>query len=157
MLTLIVARARHGAIGRDGDIPWHLPSDLRMFQRETLGGALVMGRATWESLPVKPLSRRLNIVVSRDSKLTDHVVPDVEAALALARAEGYHRVYGIGGAGIYGALLPLANRLMLTEIDLEVPDADTFFPDFDETEWKELGRATVTGEGVTGVVRELLR
>ncbi len=63
MLTLVVARAKGGAIGRDGDIPWHAPEDLKMFQRETLGGALVMGRRTWESLPVKPLKNRLNIVV----------------------------------------------------------------------------------------------
>ena len=156
MITLIVARDRNGAIGKDGDIPWHLPGDLKMFQRETTGGAIIMGRATWESLPVKPLKNRLNIVVSRDTSLTDHVVASVEEAVALARAEGYFRIYGIGGAGIYSAMLPMADRLLLTEVETEVDGADTFFPKVDEAEWRELSSAR--GEGEPGyLVRELVR
>ncbi|CAN0153304.1 unnamed protein product, partial [Chrysoparadoxa australica] len=73
MITLIAAHDRNRAIGKDGDIPWHLPEDLAMFKRETLGGALIMGRRTWESLPFKPLPKRLNIVVSRDKGLTEQV------------------------------------------------------------------------------------
>ena len=156
MITLIVARDRNGAIGRDGDIPWHLPGDLKMFQRETTGGALIMGRATWESLPVKPLKNRLNIVVSRDASLTDHVVGSVAEAVELARSEGYFRLYGIGGAGIYKEMLPLAHRLLLTEVDLEVEGADTWFPEVDEADWREL--SSLKGEGDVGyLVRELVR
>ena len=157
MLTLIVARAHHGAIGRDGDIPWQLPADLRMFQRETLGGARGMGRGTWDSLPVKPLGRRLNIVVSRDSTLTDHVVPDVEAALALARAEGYHRVYGIGGAGIYREMLAYADRLLITEVDTEVTAPDTHFPEVLDADWRLIGTTLLRTEAPRCAVRELLR
>src|SRR5690606_3827854 len=91
MLSLVVARARNGAIGKDGAIPWHLPEDLRMFQRETTGGALIMGRRTWESLPVKPLKNRLNCGISRDESLADHVFPDMPAALEFCRREGWHR------------------------------------------------------------------
>ena len=64
MLTLIAARARNGAIGKDGTLPWHIPEDLKFFKRETLGGAIIMGRRTWESLPFKPLKDRLNLVVT---------------------------------------------------------------------------------------------
>lgn len=78
MLTLIVARARNSAIGKDNDIPWFAPEDLAMFKRETVGGAMIMGRNTWESLPVKPLKSRLNVVVSRDASLTEHVSTSVQ-------------------------------------------------------------------------------
>jgi len=137
VITLIAARARNGAIGRDNTIPWNIPADFRMFQRETLGGAVIMGRRTWESLPVRPLKNRYNIVVSGDAHLdiAATVVPSVAAALDAAKTAGYTRVYGIGGAGIYAALLPFAHRLLLTEIDTTIPDADTFFPAVDMAEW----------------------
>ncbi len=139
MITLIAARARNGAIGKDNRIPWHIPEDLALFKRETLGGAIVMGRRTWESLPFKPLKDRLNIVVSRDTTLTEHVVPSVEHAIALAQSQGYFRIYGIGGQGIYEALLPLAHRLLITEVDTVVEDADAFFPEVGEG-WREVSR-----------------
>ena len=125
MLSLIVARARNGAIGRAGAIPWDVPEDLKSFQRETLGGAVIMGRKTWESLPVKPLPRRLNIVVSARTGVAELVAPDVRAAVALAYERGHDRVYGIGGARIYQEMLPLADRLLISEVGLDVPDADT--------------------------------
>ena len=87
MLSLVVARARNGAIGKDNLIPWHAPEDLAFFQRETTGGAIIMGRKTWESLPFKPLKNRLNCVVSSDKSLTEHVFATPEAALAFARAQ----------------------------------------------------------------------
>ncbi|WP_407492213.1 dihydrofolate reductase [Pseudooceanicola sp. MF1-13] len=155
MITLIVARDRNGAIGKDGDIPWHLPGDLKMFQRETTGGAVIMGRATWESLPVKPLKSRLNIVVSRDASLAEHVVGSVEDAIALARSEGYFRIYGIGGAGIYKEMLPLADRLLLTEVDCAVEGADTWFPEVAEADWREIARSKGAGD-VGYLVRELV-
>lgn len=157
MLTLIAARARNGAIGKEGDIPWHAPEDLAMFQRETLGGALIMGRRTWQSLPVKPLKGRMNIVVSRETGLAETVVDSVDAALQAAHAAGHRRVYGIGGESIYRDLLPLAHRLLLTEVDLEIAGADAFFPDVAEAEWRELGRAVLREGGPRCELRELLR
>lgn len=136
MITLIVARARNGAIGKDNDIPWHAPEDLKAFQRETLGGAVIMGRNTWDSLPFKPLKNRLNIVVSSNPEAAEIVVPSIEAAIALAQAEGYVRIYGIGGAGIYKGMLDLADRLMITEVDLEVAEADAYFPTFNADDWR---------------------
>ena len=108
MLTLIVARARNGAIGKGNTIPWHAPEDLAAFQRETTGGAVIMGRRTWESLPFKPLKNRLNIVVSRDASVWETVAPSPQAAVEMAAAAGYARLYGIGGSSVYATLLPLA-------------------------------------------------
>jgi len=157
MLSLIVARARNGAIGKDGDIPWSLPEDLKFFQRETTGGAIIMGRRTWESLPFKPLKNRLNCVVSSADIDGVHVARDPQAALGYCAAEGYRRVYGIGGEGIYRALLPLADRLLVTEVDVEIDGADAFFPDFDPDEWIELGNLCLRPEGPRAVAREWLR
>ena len=157
MITLIVARAQNGAIGKDGQIPWHLPADLAAFKRETLGGALIMGRRTWESLPVKPLKSRLNIVVSSRPDLTEHCVPSINEALTLARNEGYQRIYGIGGEGIYKALLPLADRLMLSEVGVTIDGADAFFPRIDDSNWKEITRFDLSNEHLQCELRELLR
>lgn len=158
MISLIVARAQNGAIGRKGQIPWHVPEDLKLFQRETTGGAVIMGRHTWNSLPFKPLKNRLNIVVSRDPGLAEHVVPSVEDAVALASAQGYMRVYGIGGSGIYRNMLGMAHRLLITEVDLDIEDADTFFPAFDEGQWEEVGRLSLNSSGgVSCTARDMLR
>lgn len=134
-LTLIVARDRNGAIGRDNTIPWSAPEDLAAFKRETTGGAVIMGRLTWESLPFRPLKGRLNCVVSSDDSLWDHVFRTPSEAVDYARQAGYSRIYGIGGAEIYRALLPVADRLLVTEIDLSIEAPDTFFPPFSESEW----------------------
>ncbi len=157
MISLVVGRARNGAIGRDGDIPWFLPEDLKTFQRETLGGAIIMGRATWVSLPKKPLPKRYNIVVSSQPDAADMVVQSVADAVQLAYAEGYHRVYGIGGFGIYSEMLPLADRLLISEVDMDVPDADTFFPDVDLSEWRLASSRVLPGEGPKCAVCEYLR
>ena len=157
MITLVVARARNGAIGKGNQIPWHIPTDLKLFQRETSGSAILMGRNTWESLPVKPLKNRMNIVVSRDSGLTEHVVPTIPQGIELARAAGHMRISGIGGEGIYREMLGIADRLLITEVDLEVEDADAFFPDFDESAWRSLAEMPLESESVRCTVRELIR
>jgi dihydrofolate reductase len=159
MITLIVARGRNGAIGRNGEIPWHAPEDLAFFQSETRGGAVIMGRKTWESLPdaVRPLKGRRNIVVSRGSDLGEHTVATPRDGVSYAQGKGYSRIYGIGGASIYQALMPIANRLLITEVDLDVSDADTFFPTFDTWEWREIGQYNLRAEGPRCVAHEYLR
>lgn len=157
MISLIVARSQNGAIGRDGTIPWEVPEDLKFFQRETLGGAVIMGRNTWESLPVKPLPRRYNIVVSSDSGAADVVVPSVREAIGLALAQGYHRIYGIGGAGIYKEMLPVAHRLLISEVDVSVTDADTFFPDFDPASWLLIAQGVLRAQSPACITHEYLR
>lgn len=138
MITLIAAVAENGAIGRDGTIPWHIEGELAFFKRETLGGAVVMGRRTWESLKGRPLPDRLNIVVSsRDLDLPEGVLiaRGVGAALQAADDAGYARVYGIGGYSIYEEMMPWCDRMVITRVPQSVPDADTFFPETDDDLW----------------------
>lgn len=163
MLTLVAARARHGAIGRGGTIPWSVPEDLAFFQRETLGGALIMGRRTWDSLPRKPLPRRLNIVVASrpddGASQRDEAkrVSSLDAALGAAREAGYARIYGIGGARVYAGLMPHADRLLITEVALDVEGADTFFPTFDPADWYMGVRMTLREAAPRCVVQEYFR
>ncbi|MFN7002670.1 MAG: dihydrofolate reductase [Roseinatronobacter sp.] len=159
MLSLIVARARNGAIGRAGTIPWHAPEDLAFFQRETVGGAVIMGRKTWDSLPKRPLPRRLNIVVTRAPRASedDALFVPLDEALEAAHHAGHLRIYAIGGAAIYQAFLPLADRLLITDVDIDVSDADTFFPDIADTDWHQSGSITLRAEAPRCVVSEYLR
>lgn len=157
MITLIVARDRNGAIGKDNDIPWQAPEDMKAFQRETLGGAIIMGRNTWDSLPVKPLKNRLNLVVSSNPEAADEVFGSISEAVETAYARGYRRVYGIGGAGIYREMLAMADRLLITEVATEVIDADTFFPDIPEGEWRRHGETELRVEDPACVMVEYIR
>lgn len=145
-LAIVVARARNGVIGRDGDLPWRLRSDLQRFKAITLGKPCVMGRATWESLPLKPLPGRLNIVLSRDESFAPRgavacttLDEALEIAREQAREDGVDEVCVIGGAGVFAAVLPKAKRLYLTEVEAEV-EGDVRFPDFDESAFTEVSR-----------------
>ncbi|WP_414899813.1 dihydrofolate reductase [Sphingomonas flavalba] len=135
-ITLVVARATNGVIGRDGRMPWHIPADLKRFKALTTGAPMIMGRKTFESLPGLLPSRR-HIVLTRDAGWSApgaEPVASVDAALALA---GAPRVSVVGGAEIYRLFLPLADRIELTEVHL-APDGDTVLPAF--AGWREVGR-----------------
>ncbi len=157
VISLIVARDRNGAIGKDGRMPWSIPEDMAFFRRETIGGAVIMGRRTWESIGSTPLGDRLNCVVSSDDTIHDAVFPNVEQAVSHARSKGHDRLYGIGGTRVYGDLLPIADRLLITEIDLAIEDPDTYFPTFDETAWSQMGERVLRTEAPRCVLRELTR
>jgi dihydrofolate reductase len=116
-----------------------------------------MGRRTWDSLPFKPLKNRLNIVVSSGGSDAPVLCSDVAGALAHAMDAGHRRIYGIGGAGIYAALLPLADRLLITEVDVAVPGADTFFPPFVAQDWHLVGTLALPGDDPACVVNEYVR
>lgn len=156
MLSLIVARAQDGAIGKDNRIPWHIPQDLRMFQRETTGGALIMGRRTWESLPVRPLKNRLNCVLSRNARVAENVFAGLTEAIRFCEDQGHFRVYVIGGQRVFAEALPLADRLLLTEVATTVSGAEAFFPDFDEGDWRQIAARPLQAEP-PAIVRELIR
>lgn len=130
LISLIVAMAENRVIGRDNQMPWHLPADLRHFKSVTLGKPVIMGRKTFESIG-RPLPGRRNLVISRNTEWqADGVetVNSLDAALALVNA--HDEVMIIGGGQLYRDALPLAHRLYLTHIELNVDDADTWFPDF---------------------------
>ena len=147
-ISIVAAIARGGVIGRDNGIPWRVPEDARHFRALTIGHPVVMGRRTWDSLPspYRPLPGRRNVVLSRD--------PDWRAAgaeragsldEALGLVDGAPRVFVIGGADVYAAALPIADDLLLTEIDADI-DGDTVFPPFDATDFEETSRERLVSE-----------
>ncbi|WP_438856346.1 dihydrofolate reductase [Agromyces sp. M3QZ16-3] len=130
---LIWAEAHGGVIGAAGDMPWHVPEDLAHFKRTTHGAPVVMGRRTWDSLPprFRPLPGRANIVVTRQADWhADGAVraASVDEALGLAASDADDRIWVIGGAELFARTIDLADRLVVTELDLDV-DGDTFAPD----------------------------
>lgn len=150
-VSLVAAVAHDGVIGRDGGIPWHLPEDMARFRELTTGHAVVMGRRTWESLPerFRPLPDRRNVVVTRDPGWrADGAERAGSVAEALELLTGAPRVFVIGGAEAYAEALPLADELVLTEVDLQV-EGDTTFPRFDRSAFVETARERrVTESGV---------
>lgn len=149
-LFLIYARARNGVIGMDGQLPWHIPADLKHFKAFTLGKPMIMGRKTFESFP-KPLPGRRHIVLTRDAGWQAEgaeVVHSVAEAIETAqRSHENGEVAVIGGAEIYALFLPLAKRVELTEVHADY-DGDTYMPALPESEWQERAREDIpAGDG----------
>lgn len=144
IISLIAARSRNGVIGKNNDLPWRLPDDMKYFMTTTRGHHAIMGRKNYDSLPdaFKPLPNRTNIVVTRQRDFQAPgclVVHSIDRALQIARENGESETFVIGGAEIYALAMAAANRLYLTEIDSEV-EGDTFFPAFDPTQWRQVSR-----------------
>ena len=154
-IAMIAAMAKNRIIGADNDMPWHLPADLKHFKAITLGKAVIMGRKTYESIG-KPLEGRANLVLTRNPDFEGEGVEHVEyikvalkAGRMVAEITGTDEVMVIGGTQIYEAFLPEADRIYLTEVDLEV-EGDAFFPDLGP-EWKEVARSDVQTDEKSGV------
>ena len=136
MISLVYAISQNGVIGKDGGLPWHVPTDLKHFKEVTLGKPVIMGRKTWESLPKKPLRGRQNIVVSRKSGFFAEgadVATNSEDAVALAGAAP--EVCVIGGAELFKLFFPKAGRVYLTRILADV-SGDTLMPELPTNEWR---------------------
>lgn len=146
-LTIIVARARNGVIGRDNQLPWHLPEDLGFFKRTTMGAPIVMGRKTHESIG-RPLPGRRNIVVTRDAARTFEgceTATSIAQALALAAKDGAPEAFLIGGTQLYAEGIGQADKLVITEIDADF-EGDAMFPAPDPTQWEAVSRESHRGE-----------
>lgn len=144
MISFHLARADNGVIGRDGQLPWRLPADLRRFKAQTLGRPMIMGRKTFESFPA-PLPGRRHIVLTRDNGWQAdgaEVAHDVEQALALAGGD----VAVIGGAEVFALFLDRADRIELTEVHLDA-EGDAHVPAFDPAIWAEAAREPHPAEG----------
>lgn len=140
-IAMIAALARNRVIGRGNALPWHLSGDLKYFKRVTMGKPLIMGRNTFESIG-RPLPGRTNIVLSRQAGFAAEgirLADSAAGALALARQEQAAEAMVIGGEAVYRELLPLAQRLYLTEVDAEVV-GDAWFPEIDRARWREVQR-----------------
>lgn len=136
-VTLIAAMGKNRAIGMAGRMPWHLPRELQSFKRATMGKAIVMGRKTWQSIG-RPLPGRQNIVISRNpvfmAKGVD-LAGSLDEAIEISQSD---EIMVIGGGQLYALALPLAQRMVLTLIDIE-PQADTWFPAWEASEWTQTG------------------
>jgi dihydrofolate reductase len=137
LVSLIVAMAQNGVIGRDNALPWRLPEDLKRFKAFTLGKTILMGRKTYESIG-RPLPGRANLVLTRDRNwIAAGVIVVHSVEQALTQAGPGKELVAIGGAEIYRLVLPFARRIYLTHVHADVP-GDTFFPDFDSTQWADV-------------------
>lgn len=134
LVSAIVAAAENNAIGKDNQLLWHLPNDLRFFKRTTTGHPVIMGRKTYESVG-KPLPNRRNIIITRQA---GYAVEGAEVVHSLTEAlegcSGEAEVFVVGGAEIYDQALPVIDRIYLTRVHA-VLSADSFFPELDEREW----------------------
>lgn len=133
-ISLIWAMTQDRVIGIDNKMPWHLPNDMAFFRKQTVGKFVVMGRKTFESLGCKPLPKRHNIVLTRNSEWTHEgvdVLHTVEEVLSIAEKED---LMIIGGAEIYALFMPYADRLYITRIEASI-DGDAYFPTYNEDEW----------------------
>jgi len=139
IVSIIVALAEDHGIGKDNQLLWHLPADLKFFKNTTTGHTIIMGRKTYDSIG-RPLPNRRNIVITRNAALEiagAEVLTSLTEAIALCREE--EEVFVIGGAELYKHALPLANRLYVTQVQGSY-EADTFFPEFSEQDWLETHR-----------------
>lgn len=138
--TLIVAHDQERAIGKDGDMPWHLPNDLKWFRKQTIHKVILMGRATWEALPdnYKPLPNRTNLVLTSQTNYKAKgaiVCNSIADAITIANAKECNELMIVGGGQIYNLFYPLADKLIITEIKTTVEHADTFFVDYNKKDW----------------------
>jgi dihydrofolate reductase len=148
-ISMIVARSRNHVIGRDNQMPWKISADLQFFKKVTMGYPVIMGRKTWESIG-RPLPGRRNIVVSRntDLQLTGaKVVNSLDAALN--SLSEFPRVFLIGGEQLFTQAFSKADRLYITEINIDVEGGDTFFEVPNESEWKEVERTPASEGGIS--------
>lgn len=147
VLTLLIARALNGAIGHNNRLPWHLPEDLAHFKRTTMGKTIVMGRLTWESIGRILPGRQMVVITRGDAPLPAGVMRAASLAQAVADNATEDELFVIGGAQVYASALPIADRIIMTEVEL-MPPGDVFLSTPDPTDWQELSRisaASVNG------------
>jgi dihydrofolate reductase len=146
-ISLIVAAAANNVMGKNNQLPWHLPADLQYFKSITWGMPIVMGRKTFESIG-KPLPGRKNIVISRQPGLScvgAETVTSMEAALQLAQEADVKEIFIIGGAELFLSMMPQAQRIYLTRIHEHI-EGDVFFPALDESEWQQVSNRDFTAD-----------
>ena len=136
-ISLIAAMGLDNAIGKNGQMPWHLSEDLKHFKTLTSGHTVVMGRRTWESLGGKPLPNRRNIVISKSMRPTEgcEVQSDIDF-LNLYKGKKKEEIFIIGGGELYRQTIQIADTLYITETGIEIDDADTYFPKIEESHWQ---------------------
>jgi dihydrofolate reductase len=151
MISIIVAVSENWGIGKDNELLWHIPADLKRFKKLTSGKTVIMGKKTWESLPRRPLPGRKNIVLTDDPKeiIADSVtVYSIEEAIRSCESDG--ETFVIGGGSVYRQFMPVADRLYITHIHRTTP-ADVFFPEIDLNVWKVIEKEDVISPEKEGI------
>jgi dihydrofolate reductase len=149
-ISIIVAVSENNVIGKNNNLPWHLPADLKYFKDKTMGHCVVMGRKNFDSIPdqFRPLSGRTNIVVTRQKDFhPDHVlvVHSIEDAIQLAKEKGETECFIIGGGEIFSQSVHLCDRILLTRIHQTI-EGDVFFPELKKDDWKEVSRQNIASD-----------
>ena len=145
MISIIVAVAKGGAIGKEGKMPWKIPGEQRQFKDLTTGHVVIMGRTSYEEIG-HPLPNRTNIVVSKTKVFSGENLYTVKSLKEAIERAGQEEIFIAGGAELFQEALPLADKIYMTYVDMEVPDADRFFPIFHEEEYKREEIEKVGGE-----------
>ena len=145
MISIIVAVAKGGAIGKEGKMPWKIPGEQRQFKDLTTGHVVIMGRTSYEEIG-HPLPERTNIVVSKTKVFSGENLYTVKSLKEAIERAGQEEIFIAGGAELFQEALHLANKIYMTYVDMEVPDADRFFPIFHEEEYKREEIEKVGGE-----------
>ena len=151
MISIIVAVSDDWGIGKNNELLWHIPEDLKRFKRLTLGKCVIMGKKTWESLPRKPLPDRKNIVLTDipdeciNCSFTAYSIDD-----ALSNCEKDQEIFVIGGGSVYRQFMPIADRLYITHVHKKAP-ADIYFPKIDRRKWKVIEREECISEDETTI------
>jgi dihydrofolate reductase len=146
MISIIVAVSDDWGIGKDNELLWHIPEDLRRFKSLTMGKAVIMGKKTWESLPRKPLPGRKNIVLTDiPGEVIDLAITAYSVEDALARCNVEEEVFVIGGGSVYRQFMPVAGKLYITHVHKKGP-ADIFFPKIDMRQWKVVDKTECISE-----------
>jgi dihydrofolate reductase len=148
MISIIVAIAEDWGIGKDNELLWIIPEDMKRFKKLTFGNTVIMGKKTWESLPRKPLPGRKNIVLTDDPlECIDCAITAYSVEDALSKCEKDNKIFIIGGGSVYRQFMPLADRLYITHIHKK-SDADIFFPEIDPAIWESVEKEEhIPGEG----------
>ena len=147
MISIIVAVSEDNGIGKDNELLWHIPEDLRRFKNLTFGQCVIMGKKTWESLPKKPLPGRKNVVLTDDpDEVLDLCITAYSIEDALDKCKQDEEIFIIGGGSIYRQFMPVADRLYITHVHRQTP-ADTFFPEIDPLIWEPVVREEHKNEG----------
>lgn len=147
-LSIIAAVGRNLELGRGNDLIWHFKEDMKFFKETTMGSSVIMGRKTFESLP-KALPGRKNIVITNNNSYSAEGAVTVHSVDEALKSADSQEVFVIGGGKIYEQLLPVADKLYLTEIEAECPDADTYFPSFNKEEYTREVIASYQADGIS--------
>ena len=152
-ISIIAAVSLNNAIGRNGQMPWHISLDLKHFKSLTSGHTIIMGRRTWESLGCKPLPNRRNIIISSSMQPTDgiEVQRSIEFLKQFKGAQKQEEVFIIGGGELYRKTIEMADCIYLTEVQTNVPDADTFFPEISRKNWQCTEKSDIEEDPKSGI------